>query len=146
MNGFSPITSRLLNPSPHISNNTLSTSTTPPSRPSYSGATPTSFFPRQSQPQHQEMPPVQMIDAEEFRDFAVNISVAITAMQDQINELVSQHIETRKSCQEIQDTLEVMKKDVADHQVESSMKLSHSKKSDPGLCVSQFMGTDTYII
>ena len=81
MNGFSPITSRPLSPSPHISNIALSTSTTSPS-----GATPASFLPRQSQPQQHEMPPVQMIDAEEFQDF-VNISVAITEMRTSLMSL-----------------------------------------------------------
>ena len=98
-----------LNPSPHISNIALSTSTTSPSRPTYSGAIPASFFPRQSQPQQQEMAPVKIIDAKEFQDFAYKYIHCNYRNEDQFNELVSQHIETWKSCQEIQDTFEVMK-------------------------------------
>ena len=123
-----------MNPSPHTSNNVTTTPPAPSSRSSnghYSGVTPNSFFSRR--PLQQKMP--QMVDAEEFRDFAVNISAAITAIQDQINDLVSQHIETRKSCQDIQGMLEIMKHDAAgDSQKTKSSTVSNSKKSDPGLC------------
>ena len=88
-----------------------------------------------------------MIDAEEFRDFAVNISAAITAIQDQINDLVSQHIETRKSCQDIQGMLEIMKHDAAgDSQKTKSSTVSNSKKSDPGLCVSKLLLFTCYLL